>query len=119
MKILCDVHISYKLVKYLKNKAIEVQHLNAILDKWNTNDNDLCRYADENNYMIVSKDKDFRNSYFLQGKPKKLIKVNLGNITNDELIEIFDKNLSLFIDAFKKDRCYIELNKEHITVILE
>ncbi|MFH1321097.1 MAG: DUF5615 family PIN-like protein [Bacteroidota bacterium] len=116
MKILCDVHISYKIVDFFNNKGIEAVHVNNILDKWHTTDQDICKYANENNYVVVSKDVDFRNSYFLQKTPKKLIRVNLGNITNSELIKIFNNNLALFEKIFDKERFYIEINKENIFV---
>ncbi|WP_409049702.1 DUF5615 family PIN-like protein [Runella sp. MFBS21] len=32
--------------------------------------------------MVVTKDEDFRNSFFLQHTPRKLIRIILGNISN-------------------------------------
>ena len=67
--------------------------------------------------MVVTKDIDFRNSYFLNKTPKKLIKINLGNVTNQELIDIFDNYLDLLIEQFEADSCYIEVNKNNLTLI--
>lgn len=64
MKFLCDVHISYKLVKYLKDLSIETIQVNEILDKWNTTDKDISIYTEENDLMVITKDADFRNSFF-------------------------------------------------------
>ena len=41
MKFLCDVHISYKLVKYLQQSDNMAIHVNEILDKWFTKDSDI------------------------------------------------------------------------------
>ncbi len=117
MKILCDVHIPYRLVKFLNKNGVEAIHVNRILDKWYTKDSDICRYADENDYVVVTKDIDFRNSYFLNKTPKKLIKINLGNVTNQELIDIFDNYLDLLIEQFEADSRYIEVNKNNLTLI--
>lgn len=117
MKVLCDVHISYKLVKYLNNKGITSIHINEILDRSNTKDSEICKYADKNDFVLVSKDIDFRNSFFIQNTPRKLIRIILGNITNQELITIFDKNLEFFIENFKTGRCYIEVYKDYISLI--
>lgn len=46
MRFLCDVHISYKLVNHLKSSGCEVIHVNEVLNKWYTKDNDICNYAD-------------------------------------------------------------------------
>jgi predicted nuclease of predicted toxin-antitoxin system len=82
MKFLCDVHISFKTVKFLIGKGYECVHVNTILEKWHTTDNDIAKYVDENNFILVTKDADFRDSFFLKNNPKKLVKINLGNIPN-------------------------------------
>ena len=69
MKFLCDVHISYKLTKHLISLGFESIHVNEILEKSETKDSDLCRYADQNNYVVISKDSDFRDSYFVKQTP--------------------------------------------------
>jgi predicted nuclease of predicted toxin-antitoxin system len=119
MKVLCDVHISYKLVKFLNENGVEAIHVNDILDRWFTKDKDICKYADENDYVIITKDVDFRNSYFLQNTPKKLIRVTLGNIGNKELIEIFNKNLEEIKNKFESYHCYIEIGKGNISIVIK
>ncbi len=71
MKFLCDVHISYKLCKYLITNGYSCIHINSILDKWHTTDNDICRYADAKDYVVITKDKDFRGSHIFRKTPKK------------------------------------------------
>lgn len=36
MKFLCDVHISYKVCKFLEQYGHQAIHVNTILDKWFT-----------------------------------------------------------------------------------
>ena len=119
MKIICDVHITYKLVNFLNSKGIETVHINDILDKWYTKDKEICAYADKNNYVVLTKDIDFRNTFFLQDTPKKLIRVSLGNIRNQELIDIFDKNLDKIIKSLECNSCYLEIEKDNILVIFK
>ncbi len=93
MKFLCDVHIAFKLVKYIEHNGFECIHVNSILNKWFTTDNEIAKYVDTNDYILISKDADFKNSHFVKHSPKKLIKINLGNISNIELLEIFNSIL--------------------------
>jgi predicted nuclease of predicted toxin-antitoxin system len=93
MRFLCDVHISYKLVKHLENSGFAAIHINTILDKWFTKDKDITTYADINDFIIITKDADFRDSHLLKKQPKKLIKINLGNTSNNRLIELLDELL--------------------------
>ena len=43
MKVLCDVHIAKKVVRFFQENEIESAHINDILDSWYTKDSD-CYY---------------------------------------------------------------------------
>jgi predicted nuclease of predicted toxin-antitoxin system len=87
MKFLCDVHISYKIVRYLQMAGYETTHINEILAKWYTEDRDICSYADKHDLIVVSKDADFKNSFLIDGTPRKLVKINLGNLSGHSASE--------------------------------
>jgi predicted nuclease of predicted toxin-antitoxin system len=67
--------------------------------------------------VVLSKDSDLKASHLLQGKPKKLLKVNLGNLSTKKLISILEENLELCKEKFKKERCLIEINPDSIVII--
>jgi len=117
MKFLCDVHISYKIVNFLNSSGFETIHINQVLDKWFTKDRDICKYADKHDYILITKDQDFRNSHFIRKTPKKLIKVNLGNISNQELIYLLKENIPALIVLYSEAGFLIEIEKKHITFI--
>jgi predicted nuclease of predicted toxin-antitoxin system len=117
MIFLCDVHISFKLVKTIENMGFICVHVNSILDKWHTKDEDIMSYVDKNNMILISKDSDFKNSHFIKNSPKKLIKINLGNISNVELNTII---VNIFPEVTKTNseasNFIIEINKEYSTI---
>lgn len=117
MRFLCDVHISYKLVKHLISLGYDTTHVNEILDKWFTKDREICDYADANDLIIITKDSDFRDSFFIDNTPKKLIKINLGNISNQELIQIISDNIGSISKLSTKSSFLIEIDKEDIFVV--
>ncbi len=117
MKFLCDVHISYKLVSYLKSLGFEAIHVNEILDKWKTKDSDICKFADQKNLVVITKDSDFRDSYFIKKTPKKLIKINLGNITNQELKDIFFEHIDSIQKLYSRPYFLLEVDKDDINLI--
>lgn len=109
MKFICDVHISYKLVRYLTAKGFEAIHVNSLDNKWHTKDSEICHISDANGLIVITKDEDFRNSFFLQHTPRKLIRILLGNISNESLISLFDNYLPLIQELTENDRFYLEL----------
>lgn len=109
MKFLCDVHISYKLVHFLNSKGFIAIHVNTILEGSKTKDMAIANYSDEYDFILVSKDSDFRLSYLLRKKPRKLVKVNLGNISNKMLVEIFEKKLDFIKTLDSKPTFLLEM----------
>lgn len=45
LRILCDVHISYKVVKFFEVQGIETIHVNKILDGSETKDSKIRKHA--------------------------------------------------------------------------
>ena len=70
MRFLCDVHISYKLTKHLIFLGFEALHVNEILDKSETKDAEICKYAD----LQMCKFKKLLNTPILYTRAKKLQK---------------------------------------------
>lgn len=117
MKFLCDVHISFKLVKHIETLGFEAIHVNNILDSSETKDSDISSYADKKNLIIITKDSDFRYSHFIKKTPKKLIKINLGNISNQKLEKIFTTNISKIQKLNSKPNFLLELDIDYLNLI--
>ena len=117
MKFLCDVHISYKIANSLKSLGFEAIHVNEILDKWNTKDKALSKYADENDLIVLTKDVDFKNSFLISSTPKKLVKINLGNISNKVLLDIISANLQAIQNLNLEGEFLMELDPDSTTFI--
>ncbi len=116
MKVLCDVHIAFKIVRFFESNDIEAVHVNDILDGDTSTDQDICAYADEYEYTVISKDSDFKNSHFIENTPARLIKVNLGNLSTRQLISILETHLDWIVELFEsKPRC-IEIYTDRIEV---
>lgn len=45
-----------------KQRDCKSVHVNQILQKWFSSDAEICKYADEHNLVVISKDADFKNS---------------------------------------------------------
>lgn len=65
--------------------------------------------------VVVTKDADFVESFFLQDKPYKLLLISTGSISNKDLEAILSQNIQSITQLFDKYR-YIELNRTEIIV---
>jgi predicted nuclease of predicted toxin-antitoxin system len=89
MKFLLDVHIPRALKFFLDWKGFEAIHVKDILNGVNTKDKDISIFADTNDMVLITKDNDFKNSFFVHKKPRKIIRIALGNCSNEALISSF------------------------------
>ncbi len=118
MKFLCDVHIPIKLSKEIEQLGFHSTHVNFILNKWNSKDSDIAKYADDQQLILITKDQDFRNSFLVKRTPQKLIKINLGNISNNELIALFEQRISSIQAIDLQNESYmIELGLDNFWIV--
>ncbi len=103
MRVLCDVHVSYRLVRRLRDIGVDATHVNRILDGSETADTAIAAYVDENEMLLITKDGDFRDSHFLRGRPKRLLRLVLGNVSNDELVALIESSWSEIVKASRED----------------
>jgi len=116
MKVLCDVHMPYRLVNQLRDQGMDATHVNRILDGSQTKDAAVAAFADANGMVLITKDSDFRDSHFLTGTPARLVRVTLGNLSNNALLVLFDEHWEALAQALDGSPRYIELGSEGIIV---
>lgn len=87
------------------------------MEKWHTKDEDICTYADRNDLVVLTKDVDFRNSFLIKNTPNKLVKVNLGNLSTQILIDILSENLQAIQKLNSRGGFMIELDQNSATFI--
>ena len=115
MRVLVDAHLPKRLSEFLSAHDIESKHT-LDLPKMNaTPDTEIIRYADEENRIVISKDSDFLDNYILDGSPKKLLIISTGNISNRDLIGLFEKNVETLKTLFEENSV-IEIDEEEIQV---
>ena len=102
---------------FFEEKGYGATHVNDILDGFYTKDRDISNYANENGSTVLTKDADFKNSHILEGSPKRLLKINLGNIPTPRLIEILDANLYEIVEHFQKEKFLVELSDGSMEVL--
>lgn len=83
-----------------------------VLDGKISKDTDIRRFADSENFVLLTKDKDFVASHISLRSPQKLVKINLGNLVNRELLSIFERNWATMIQNLANATVMIELDRK-------
>lgn len=82
----------------------------------NTTDYKTIREICASQYrVLITKDTDFENSYYLKYEPAQLILVSTGNISNAELLQLFANSLPYFEELLHR-RAFLEIAKDKIIV---
>jgi predicted nuclease of predicted toxin-antitoxin system len=115
MKFLIDAQLPRRLTKVFQEAGHSVIHTLDLPQKNATQDWEINRISMEQNYIVVTKDKDFWHSFLLSQQPYKLLLVTTGNINNNDLIALFQKNLAEIAELFNQHDV-IEISQDQIVV---
>lgn len=110
-----DAQLPKALSDFIKAKGIDSVHTLELPDKNKTQDGYIIRLAADEQYIVITKDADFLESYVLKKAPSKLLLIRTGNIRNSELIHLFDKHLELIANLFST-HSLIEVSQTEIVV---
>ncbi len=78
-----------------------------------TPDSEITRRADSEQRVVVTKDRDFRDSYLLNGTPRSLLIVTTGNIQNRDLLALFERHIDV-IAEYLTDSPLVELSRDRL-----
>jgi predicted nuclease of predicted toxin-antitoxin system len=106
VKCLVDAQLPQQLAYFLTGKNIESKHTLNLSRKNKTPDSKIIQIANQEGRIVVTKDSDFLDNYILDGKPKQLLIVSTGNISNDKLIRLFGANLETLKSSVSALFCY-------------
>lgn len=115
MKFIIDAQLPYKLSVFLNSKGHDCIHTNELPKGNFWSDEEIIRVSVADKRIVITKDNDFFNSYFVAGMPEKLIVVSTGNISNKRLMEIFQANLEKIILVLEEN-CLIQITQAGILV---
>ena len=85
LKFLVDTQLPPMLATYLQWKGFDSIHTTHFPNGHLLQDTEIRRIAITENRIIVTKDSDFPDSFFLKGPPPRVIYLRLGNTRNREL----------------------------------
>jgi predicted nuclease of predicted toxin-antitoxin system len=113
LKFLVDAQLPKVLADWLVYQGFDAVHTINLPDKNKTDDEQIRTFANYEGRIVITKDRDFLDSYLLNRKPAKLILVKTGNLSNKDLLNLFRLHLAAMIQ-FLEFSSFIELNPTEI-----
>lgn len=113
MKFLIDAQLPRRLATQLQQAGFETTHTLELPDGNCTTDHALITLSFADQAVLVTKDSDFVQSFLLKKEPWKLVLVSTGNIGNDELLSLFERNIKQVVE-YLEAYDFIEINRSSI-----
>lgn len=107
MKLLFDENISFRVVNRIISLFPDSTQVRE-LQLESMSDTRIWKFAQKENYTIVTFDSDFDDLLTLYGHPPKIIWLRIGNISTQELVKVFQKHFNL-IKCFLTDESYRDI----------
>ena len=113
MKFIVDAQLPRSLAAFLRGQGFDVIHTCELPNGNETTDVEINRLSLSDQRILISKDGDFYDSFSATKEPYKLLYVRTGNISNEKLIELFEKNIVSILreleegDVVEIDRHYL------------
>lgn len=115
MKFLVDAQLPRRLALSISAANHDAIHTLDLPDGNNTTHAQINVISGEEERIVITKDADFVNSFWLEQKPYKLLLISTGNITNNELENLFLPQLTKISEAFE-EHSFLELNRETLII---
>jgi predicted nuclease of predicted toxin-antitoxin system len=115
MRFIVDAQLPRDMVTFLKTHGHEAIHTAELPEQNRTQDEKIRCMADAEDRIVVSKDDDFVTSHLLRGRPKRVLLISTGNISNPELIQIMRENLDTLEKALDEG-VFVELTRTSLVV---
>ncbi|NEU77139.1 hypothetical protein PI95_032730 [Hassallia byssoidea VB512170] len=115
MKFLVDAQLPVRLARFLESAGYDTIHTKDLPQRNATTDVEINAISIQESRIVVTKDRDFFDSFLIRQEPYKLLLVTTGNITNTELEALFVNNLAQLAGLFAQ-HVLIEISRNAIIV---
>lgn len=115
MKFLVDAQLPRLLAVRLTELGQQAIHT-LDLPKGNaTTDSEIAKLATTDDFIVITKDADFVISHLLRSEPRRLLLVSTGNISNRNLLGLFERNIHQMVKLLQSSN-FIELTADGLAV---
>ena len=115
MKFLIDAQLPVRLSYLLKSMGHDAIHTKELALKNATPDTEINTLSIREQRIVITKDSDFWDSFYVSQEPYKLLLITTGNISNKDLESLFVKNLEQLVDLLENNSV-VEMSRDTVIV---
>jgi predicted nuclease of predicted toxin-antitoxin system len=115
MKFLVDAQLPVRLSHLLKSMGHDAIHTKELALKNATPDTEINTLSICEQRIVITKDSDFWDSFYVSQEPYKLLLLTTDNISNKELESLFVKNLVQLVHLLEQ-YSLIEMSRDSVIV---
>jgi predicted nuclease of predicted toxin-antitoxin system len=115
MKFIVDAQLPYGLKNFLVSLEHDAIHTDDLPLKAGTPDSEINAISKTEERIVITKDTDFLDSFYINNSPAKLLIITTGNIVNKELYGLFTRNITSIIEAFN-NHSLVELDNNDLII---
>jgi predicted nuclease of predicted toxin-antitoxin system len=101
MRFLVDAQLPPRVARWLRANGHDAIHTKELPGGNETTDDELGELCIAESRIMVTKDRDFLDSFILLRRPRKLLLITMGNISNADLESILEPNFPAILAAFE------------------
>lgn len=113
MKLLIDAQLPRRMAAWFADAGFDAVHTLDLPRGNRTPDLLVLSVSEREERILVTKDADFVNEHILRGRPKKLLLISTGNLSNRELEALFLRALPDLTKAFETNS-FIEVGRSGV-----
>jgi predicted nuclease of predicted toxin-antitoxin system len=102
LKLLFDQNLSPRLIQLLDVFFPNSRHVRDV-GLASSSDDEVWKYAIEQQYTIVSKDSDFHQRSLLEGFPPKIVWIRRGNCSTSDIVKVMIESSEAISDFFEDE----------------
>lgn len=115
MKFLVDAQLPRRLMYRFRDAGFDALHTLDLPRGNRTPDREIIALALAENRIVVTKDYDFVDSFFVEGQPDKILLISTGNLANAKLEFILTTHLDPIVEALRTND-FVELTQKHVLI---
>ncbi|BDC49070.1 hypothetical protein F183_A13860 [Bryobacterales bacterium F-183] len=108
MKFLIDNQLPFELAKLLASRSVECVHVRE-LGMEQTSDSRIWNYAAQHQYIIVSKDQDFRDLVIRTNGQCQMVWIRTGNCRVPHLLDLVSAHWDDIVLSLQEGQTIVEL----------